>query len=154
MLFGILLIATWVVLLIVYPTRALPVSAAALAGLALVALWAIWQDSSERRDLERLELRIAYAPTQCPADRPLALTLKNGSQRPLRELRWKIAAYRPGETTDLAENLYEAPRYRGPGVLLSGEEWKDCLPLPPLRPGYRATTLEFRAEHIEGAFGE
>ncbi|MBO3277718.1 multidrug transporter [Pseudomonas schmalbachii] len=154
MLYGILLIVTWIVLLIRFPTRALPISAAALVGLGLVIALAIWQDSSDRRQLDRLELRIAYAPTQCPADRPLALSLKNGSDHPLRELRWKIAAYRPGETTDLAENLYEAPRYRGPGVLLSGAEWKDCLPLPPLRPGYRASTLEFRAERIEGAFGE
>lgn len=154
MLFGILLIVTWVVLLLRYPARALPVSAAALVGLALVVSLAIWQDHSDQRRLERLELRIDYAPTLCPADRPLRVQLKNGSDAPLLELRWKVAAYRAGDTADLAENLYEAPRYRGPGALLGGDSWNDCLPLPALRPGYRASTLEFRAERIEGHFGD
>lgn len=154
MFFGILLIVTWVILLLRYPARALPISAAALVGLGLVVALAIWQDSLEQRRLERLELRIRYAPTLCPADRPLRVDLKNGSDAPLLELRWKVAAYRPGDTTDLAENLYEAPRYRGPGALLGGDAWSDCLPLPALRPGYRASTLEFRAERIEGRFGD
>lgn len=154
MLFGILLIVTWVVLLLRYPGRALPISAAALVGLALVVSLAIWQDSRDERHLQRLELRIRYAPTLCPADRPLRVELKNGSAAPLLELRWKVAAYRPGDTVDLAENLYETPRYRGPGALLGGEDWNDCLPLPTLRPGYRASTLEFRAERIEGRFGD
>jgi hypothetical protein len=153
MLFCLLLIVTWVVLLLRYPTRALPVSAAALVGLALVIALAIWQDSQEQRLLQHLELRIRYAPTLCPADRPLRVDLKNGSEAPLLELNWKVAAYRPGDTADLAENLYETPRSSGPGALLGGESWADCLPLPTLRPGYRASTLEFRAEHIEGHFG-
>lgn len=153
MLFGSLLIVTWVILLLRYPSRALPISGAALVGLALVVSLAIWQDSRDERRLQHLELRIRYAPTLCTADRPLRVELKNGSDVPLLELRWKVAAYRPGDTVDLAENLYETPRYRGPGALLGGESWNDCLPLPTLRPGYRASTLEFRAERIEGRFG-
>lgn len=154
MLFGILLIVTWVVLLLRYPQRALPISAAALLGLGLVVSLAVWQDSRDERHLQRLELRIRYAPTLCTAERPLRVDLRNGGDAPLLELRWKVAAYRPGDTVDLAENLYETPRYRGPGALLGGEAWNDCLPLPPLRPGYRASTLEFRAERIEGRFGD
>lgn len=153
MLFGLLLIVTWVILLLRYPSRALPISAAALVGLALVVSLAVWQDSLDERRLQHLELRIRYAPTLCPADRPLRVDLRNGSDAPLQELRWKVAAYRPGDTVDLAENLYETPRYRGPGALLGGSSWSDCLPLPTLRPGYRASTLEFRAERIEGRFG-
>lgn len=153
MLYGTLLIVTWIILLIRYPSRALPISGAGLVGLAAVIALAIWQDSNDTRQLQHLELRIAYQPEQCPPGRPLAVSLKNGASRPLLELRWKVAAYRPGDTTDLAENLYEAPRYRGPGALLAGDAWSDCLPLPPLRPGYRASTLEFRAEHLNGRFG-
>lgn len=153
MLFGLLLIVTWIVLLLRYPSHALPISAAALVGLALVVSLAVWQDSLDERRLQHLELRIRYAPGLCPADRPLRVDLRNGSDSPLQELRWKVAAYRPGDTVDLAENLYETPRYRGPGALLSGDSWNDCLPLPTLRPGYRASTLDFRAERIEGRFG-
>ena len=45
-------------------------------------------------------------------------------------------------------------RYRGPGELQAGASWEDCLPMPPLRPGYRPQTLEFRAEHLQGSFSD
>ncbi|CAD5107797.1 multidrug transporter [Zestomonas carbonaria] len=154
MLIGILLVLTWLVLLIRYPAKALPISGAALIGLMLVGSWLYWQDLRERRHLAHLELRIAYAPDRCSADRPLALDLKNGSRVPLQELRFEVAAYRPGDTVNLARNLYDAPRYRGPGELLPGETWHDCLPLPTLRPGYRPATLEFRAERLQGSFAD
>jgi hypothetical protein len=60
----------------------------------------------------------------------------------------------PGDTVNLADNVYAAPRYRGPGELQAGGDWQDCLPLPPLRPGYRAQTVEFRAEHLQGSFSD
>lgn len=152
MLLGAILVLSWLILLIRYPSKALPISLAALVGLGLVASWVLWQESRETRHLAHLELRLAYAPQHCPADRPLALELKNGSQAALLELRWQIAAYRPGDSINLVERLYESPRYRGPGELLPGATWQDCLPLPSLRSGYRASTLEFRAERLQGTF--
>ncbi|MCB2813709.1 hypothetical protein KQ880_15460, partial [Listeria monocytogenes] len=62
MLIGALLVLTWVILLVRYPAKALPVSLAALAGLCLVAAWVIWQDNDESRHLQRQELRLSYAP--------------------------------------------------------------------------------------------
>jgi hypothetical protein len=152
MLFGAILVLSWFILLIRYPSKALPVSLAALIGLGLVASWVLWQESRENRHLAHLELRLNYAPDSCPADRPLALKLKNGSQAALLELQWQITAYRPGDSVNLAERLYEAPRYSGPGELLPGTDWQTCLPLPTLRSGYRASTLEFRAERLQGSF--
>jgi hypothetical protein len=152
MLFGAILVLSWLILLIRYPSKALPISLAALIGLGLVASWVLWQESRETRHLAHLELRLVYDPQDCPVNRPLALTLKNGSTAALLELRWQIAAYRPGDSTNLAERLYESPRYSGPGELLPGATWQDCLPLPTLRSGYRASTLEFRAERLQGSF--
>lgn len=152
MFIGILLVLTWLVLLLRYPAKALPVSLAALLGLLMVGLWVVWLDNREARQLARLELRLDYAPTQCPAGRPLRVTMNNGNDVPLVELRWRVAAYAPGDTVNLAENTYTAPRYRGPGELQAGANWTDCLPLPPLRPNYRPQTLEFRAEHLQGSF--
>lgn len=154
MFIGVLLVVTWLVLLLRYPAKAVPVSLAAAVGLGLVATWVVWLDNREARQLARLELRISYAPQQCPADRPLLLALNNGNDVPLTELRWRIAAYAPGDTVDLADNQYAAPRYRGPGQLQAGADWQDCLPLPPLRPGYRQQTLEFRAERLQGHFSD
>ena len=152
MLIGAVLILSWLVLLLRYPAKALPISMAAVCGLGLVALWVVWQDTREASQLARLDLRVAYAPDLCPADRALQVRMKNGNDVPLTALRWRIAAYTPGDTVNLAENTYNAPRYRGPGELQPGAEWTDCLPLPPLRSGYRPQTLEFRAEHLQGTF--
>ncbi|MCF4993797.1 multidrug transporter, partial [Pseudomonas gessardii] len=64
MFFGVLLIVTWLILLLRYPARALPVSLAAAVGLGCVALWVVWLDNREAAQLARLELRITYAPEQ------------------------------------------------------------------------------------------
>lgn len=154
MLIGALLVLTWFVLLIRYPGKALPLSAAAFFGLLLVASWVIWQENREDRHLAQVQLRLSYAPERCPANRPLALDLENASDASLLTLRWQIAAYRPGDSVNLAEHSYESPRYRGPGKLLAGASWQDCLPLPILRSGYRASTLEFRVERLQGTFAD
>lgn len=133
MFIGILLILTWLVLLLRYPAKALPISMAALLGLGLVGLWVVWLDNREASQLARLELRLDYAPDACPADRPLRVQIKNANRVPLVELRWRVAAYAPGDLQPEAS-------------------WHDCLPLPPLRSGYRPQTLEFRAEHLQGGF--
>ena len=64
MLIGVLLIITWLILLLRYPSKALPVSMAALIGLALVAVSVAWLDHREAQQLARLELRIVYDPVQ------------------------------------------------------------------------------------------
>lgn len=80
------------------------------------------------------------------------MQLHNGSDSALVDLRWQVAAYRPGDSVNLAQRFYETPRYSGPGDLLPGADWQTCLPLPTLRSGYRASTLEFRAEKLQGTF--
>ena len=152
MIFGAILVLSWFILLIRYPAKALPISLAALAGLGMVASWVLWQESRENRNLAHLELRLSYVPQSCPADRPLQLHLHNGSDAALQELHWQVSAYRPGDSGNLAQRLYETPRYSGPGELLPGADWQSCLPLPTLRSGYRASTLEFRAEQLQGTF--
>ncbi len=152
MIFGAVLLFTWLILLLRYPSRALPVSLAAAVGLGVVAAFVVWEDSRDEQRLERLQLRVNYMPQQCQTGRPLLVLIDNGNKVSLTELRWKIAAYAPGDTVNLAEDTYTAPRYRGPGDLLPGSQWQDCLPMPPLRPGYRPQTLEFRAERLQGTF--
>jgi hypothetical protein len=153
MLIGALLTFTWLVLLVRYPGRALPISLAALLGLGLVALWVIWQDSREQRRLDHLELSLEL-DASCPGDRPLRAQLRNGSDAVLHELRWQVGAYQPGDSINLAAQRYDSPHYRVPQTLLPGSAWQECLPLPPLRPGYRAESLEFRAERLRGRFEE
>lgn len=96
MLIGALLILTWLVLLVRYPLRAVPISLGALLMLGLVAGWVLWQEHRERQLLGRLELHLSYAPGPCPAAQPLRVTLRNNSRRALRGLRWDVTAHVPG----------------------------------------------------------
>ncbi|TRX75553.1 multidrug transporter [Pseudomonas mangiferae] len=155
MLIGPLLAITWLILLLRYPGKALPISLAAVAGIALVATWVLWEERQEHAHLAQLDIRLAYAaPPRCPADRPLLMQVRNGSAESLVELGWRVGAFRPGDDLDLAETPYDAPHYLGPGALRAGEAWDDCLPLPPLRPGYRASSLEYRAERLRARFAD
>lgn len=63
MIIGAVLIFTWLVLLLRYPSKALPVSLAAAVGLGIVAGVVVWQDKRDAQRLERLQLRLDYAPS-------------------------------------------------------------------------------------------
>ena len=154
MLIGVLLALSWLVLLIRYPSRALPVSLAALALLALLAGWVVWEQQREARRLAQLEIDLRYDPANCSAAQPLALTLRNGSSVALQQLSWKVTAYAPQVSANLAQSGYADSHYRGSGLLQPGAQWQDCLALPPLREGYRASTLAFRAEQLRGRFAD
>lgn len=153
MLIGALLTLSWLALLLRYPGRAVPLTLAAIFALGLVALGLLWQEQRQERRLERLELTLSMDAT-CPADRPLRARVRNGSDAAVHELRWQVGAYQRGDSINLADSRYDSPHYRAPHTLLAGSEWSECLPLPPLRPGYRATSLEYRAERLRGQFGE
>ena len=153
MLFGVLLVVTWLILLIRYPHKALPVSLVALCGIGLLAGWVLWQEARDEERLARLELSLDYAPDQCPAYRPLRVILRNTSSLPLRELTWRIAAYPLEDDLNLTRADTVA-RYHGAAPLAPDAQWQDCLPLPALRPGYSPESLVFRAERRRGHFAD
>ncbi len=152
MLIGALLILTWLVLLIRYPFRAVPISLGAVLGLALVAGWVLWQEHRLEQLLSRIEISLSYDTQRCPGARPLLVRRHNHTDEPLRRLQWEVAAYAPGSRTNLARSAFDAPAYQGPGDLQPGAKWESCLPLPLLRSGYRGATLEFHAERVQGQF--
>ncbi|MDT4857073.1 hypothetical protein FQZ97_914850 [compost metagenome] len=151
MLIGIVLILTWLILLLRYPAKALPLSMAAVAGLGLVAFWVLWEEQVEERRFSRVEVQLRLDP-QCPADRPLAISVRNGADAVLRDFAWQVQAFRPDDTINLAQASYDRPRYLGPAELQPGAQWQNCLPLPPIRQGYRPQSLEFRASDLRGTF--
>lgn len=153
MLFGALLVVTWLILLTRYPHKALPVSLAALSGIGLLAAWVLWQEARDEQRLARLELSLDYAPQQCPAHRPLRVFLRNTNTLPLRELTWHTTAYRAGDDLNLVRSQTPA-RYHAAAPLAPEAQWHDCLPLPALRPGYAPESLQFRAERRRGHFAD
>lgn len=143
---------TWLALLLRYPKRTLMIGVPLLVILASIAAWLILEERSTQRQLDQLTIRMSYAPELCPPDTPLSVELSNNTDHALKDLHWRIAAYRPGENINLVETLFTQARYSGSSPLVAGAQWQKCLPLPSLRAGYRASTLEFYAERRQGRF--
>lgn len=143
---------TWLVLLLRYPKRTLAIGLPILLTLASIAGWLILDQRSNQRQLDRLDMQITYAPTECTADAPLRVQLRNSTAQSLINLKWRIAAYRPGEDINLVETLFTEARYSSISPLAPNAQWHTCLPLPSLRAGYRPSTVEFRIERRQGKF--
>ena len=152
MLPPVLIPLTWLVLLLRYPKRTLAIGVPLLLLLASIAGWLILDERHNQRQLDRLEMTISYVPAQCTPDAPLRLQLRNNTDQSLKDLQWRIAAYRPGENINLVETLFTEARYSSSSPLAPAAEWHACLPLPSLRAGYRASTVEFRVERRQGHF--
>jgi len=152
MLPPVLIPLTWLALLLRYPKRTLAIGVPLLLILGSIAGWLILDQRNNQYLLDHLDMQISYAPTQCPTDTPLLVQLRNNTDQSLKDLQWRIAAYRPGENINLIETLYTESRYSSSSPLVSGTQWQTCLPLPSLRAGYRASTLEFRVERRQGHF--
>jgi len=143
---------TWIALLLRYPKRTLAIGVPVIAVLASIAGWLIFDERNNQHLLDRLDMQISYAPSQCSTDAPLRVQLRNNTDKSLKDLQWRIAAYRPGENINLVETLFTEARYSSSSPLVPAAEWLTCLPLPSLRAGYRASTLEFRIERRQGHF--
>ena len=143
---------TWIALLLRYPKRTLAIGVPIIVVLASIAGWLILDERNNQQLLDHLDIQISYAPTQCPPDTPLLVQLGNNTDKSLKDLQWRIAAYRPGENINLVETLFTEARYSSSSPLVAGAQWQTCLPMPSLRAGYRANTLEFRIERRQGSF--
>lgn len=152
MIVGVLLVVVWLVLLFRYPAKALPVSMTAVALLGIVAAWVVWQQNRLDHRLASLDIRIVHDLSACPPAKPLSIAINNDSDAVLSSLSWQIAAYFPGESSNLAQRDYTRPRYDAPRGIPPGGQWQECVLPPPLRSGYRAETLEYRAEALNGTF--
>ena len=152
MIVGVFLLVAWLILLLKYPAKALPVSLAAIASLGIVAAWVVWQQKHLDHQLARLEVSLRFDPKQCSSVRPIATTIRNTQDTTLVSLSWRIAAYFPGDRNDLAANDYSRPSYTASQGISPGQTWSTCLPVPSLRHGYRAETLSYRAIALEGTF--
>jgi len=143
---------TWIALLIRYPKRTLAIAVPVFTGILSIAIWVQWQEKSNQHLLNQLSIQLNLSPTDCPADRPLAIRLENTTEYTLSELRWQVAAHRPGERVNLARSGFDELSYMLPSVLPAKQVWQHCLPLPNLRAGYRASSLEFSVQSLQGKF--
>lgn len=111
MLPPVLIPLTWLGLLLRYPQRTLIIGVPLLAVLGSIAGWLILDQHNNQRLLDRLEMQVLYTPTQCPTNAPLRVQLRNNTDKSLKDLQWRIAAYRPGESINLVETLFTEAHY-------------------------------------------
>lgn len=152
MLFGILLAITWLILLIRYPHKALPVSLIVLCGFALLASYALWQQQAQEQSLQQISITLHYAPEQCPPAKPLQVSIHNQNNKSVHELRWKLYVQQPGQSANLIQGRSQNLHYDAPQPLAAHASWQTCLPLPTLTPGYRPASLDFHAVDLRGHF--
>lgn len=70
MIIGALLILTWLVLLLRYPAKALPISLAAVGGLGLVALFASGRTLAKPRNWPAWTCALPMPPPNAPPTAP------------------------------------------------------------------------------------
>lgn len=152
MLPPVLLPAAIFALLFRYPKQTIIIVCALLGVFISLAMVVALQQNKTEQALNKLLLTIEYQPAQCGKQTPLAVTLHNTSKHDLTQLSWTIAAYRPNSNLNVAQNIYPTPSYSAGHALAPNNQWTSCSEVPPLRTGYSAPSLVFKAENLNGKF--
>lgn len=139
-------------LLFRYPKQTIIILCVLLGVFISLATAVALQQNKTVQALNELLLTIDYQPEQCGKQTPLAVTLHNTHKHSLSQLSWSIAAYRPNSTLNVAQPVHPNPRYSAEQLLAPNAQWSTCLEVPPLRAGYSAASLVFKAENRNGKF--
>lgn len=139
-------IAAFLFFLVKYPKPTL--SVVAVLGVAIGALILSWNQDARDRAAEQalVEVFITYDEAGCSDGYPLRVSIANRTDRTLTTVRWELAAYRPGFSTDLADGLDD--RMTSDRIQPPGTSWVACYRLPELSRGADPSGLEFRVEEF------
>ncbi len=149
---GIVLLLVWLVLLLRFPRIMLPASGV-LAGLGLLlALFVIGRQWMDNRHVADLRVQVNYAPEACAFGRPLQVVMENQSNRVASNIRWRLHATQAGYSSNLLDLSTTDSTYRTERQLAPGESWQECYRVPPLRSGFRAPDLNYRADGLRADF--
>lgn len=151
MWFGALLALTWLILLLRYPAKALPVSLVAMTGLLLVGALVLWQDHRDQQRVAQLALTLQW-DANCPHETPLRANLHNRSEHTLLALTWQISAELPGQGIELVSERLARGNFRVDQGLAPNEQWQHCLPLPRLRDGVNPAALSYTGIRLQAHF--
>lgn len=118
-------------------------------SLALVLVsGVIFWNKHEESEKATAAFTVVYAPDQCPKQKPMQVTLKNGSERTLERALFTIRASLPGFSSEVTPYTYQQNAMDK--ILAPGEEYTDCYPVPVLTRSVRESTsldaLQWNAE--------
>lgn len=149
---GIVLLVVWLFLLLRYPRIMLPASGVALALALLLAAFVGLRQWQNAQDLEQLHISIAYQPESCDFGKPLRVEIDNRSGLTASNIRWQLHATHRGQQRNLLDTSVAEGDYRMDTPLAPGAKWQSCFTVPPVRSGYRAPELSYRAADPSATF--
>ena len=115
-------------LFVMFPKRMLGLAGVIVALItALVIYWVI-SAKIESFQEDKVLLSVDYSTTNCDAQHPLTVTIRNTSSRTLTDVSWDVEAYRPGYSTNLSDS--HLGYYKSDRILASGQSYTMCYGLP------------------------
>jgi hypothetical protein len=143
------------VLLLLFPKKAFTIMAAATMGVISIGLYLVIDENIDESRQSKVNIEARIDISNCPAKEPIFVTVKNSAELPLTMLKWNVAIYRTGYTSDLNRmNRRYSPKYALLEPLAAGESVNFCYELPEIREGYPNSELRFEAIDKQVVFGE
>lgn len=145
MVYVLLAVLILAVLAVVMPKRAVWVLLALAVVIGALAAIATWLDNTEQQKMEQVTVSLSYDVDTCPAETPLAYTLKNIGSETVYRTRGRYTVYREGYSTPLSKsytNEFQVDRILEPQASTSG-----CIEIPTLsRAEVPPAELRFKLE--------
>ncbi|MBL4834187.1 MAG: multidrug transporter [Pseudomonas sp.] len=142
---GIVLLLVWLFLLLRYPRIMLPASGVVVGLALLLAAFVGIQQWQNNQHLDQLHISIDYQPENCEFGKPLHAVINNRSDLTASNIQWQLIATQAGQQRNLLDISVAGGNYRMDDPLAPGDTWQQCFSVPPVRSGYRAPDLIFRA---------
>ncbi len=98
---------------------------------SLIGGYFYYQDWSDKKVKEAVEVTIEYSPEYCEALTPLKIIVDNVSNKTITMVEWNIAVHQAGFSADLVEPGYQI--YSQDKILKSKESVDTCVALPVLK---------------------
>jgi hypothetical protein len=122
------------------------------AGIAVLVGLDAYNDAQQRK----VVVSVAYDLKACGTMFPLFVTIHNGSNKTVSKVSWKMAAYEPGHSTNLARNPepgFDSDYTSDPDTIINaGERSLNCYALPRFTISSRPEKLQYGAEWSSARF--
>lgn len=101
------------------------------ASLILISGIVVWK-YFENAQKSNVQIQVAYDPSGCPKVSPLAVTIRNASDKTLERVLFSLHADMPGYSSTITPYTYK--QYRSDKILEQGESYAACYPEPLMSP--------------------
>ncbi|MBI4681220.1 MAG: hypothetical protein HY753_08500 [Nitrospirae bacterium] len=126
---GLIALFGFLFFLINYPRQILTGIGIIVGVVALLIFVTIYLPEQNRKMIQdKIDIKVAYGINNCGmGGRSLSISIYNGSNKTISKVTWRVDAYQPGYSTNLAgyDNDYYCDK-----ILKPGERWTSCYTVP------------------------